>query len=83
MLILAWPPHPAHPAQDRRGYILNVFVEPNHRRAGLGRRLMALAAEEACRRNIAFLALHATEDDRRLYETLGWRPTTEMAISIA
>jgi GNAT superfamily N-acetyltransferase len=82
MLVLEWPAHPAHPAQDRRGYILNVYVEPDHRRAGLGRRLMTRAADEARRRDITFLTLHATEDGRRLYETLGWRSTPEMAISV-
>src|SRR3954467_6860293 len=35
MMIIDWPPHPSHPTQDVRGYILNVYVEPDHRRRGL------------------------------------------------
>ena len=31
MMVIDWPPHPAHPLQSRRGYILNVFVEPSCR----------------------------------------------------
>jgi GNAT superfamily N-acetyltransferase len=42
MMVIDWPPHPSHPADHRRAYILNVFVEPEHRREGLAKRLMAL-----------------------------------------
>lgn len=83
MMIIEWSPHPSHPAQDRRGYILNLFVEPAHRRAGLASRLMGMAIHDAQRRGVGFMALHATEVGRPLYEKLGWRPTTEMAISLA
>ena len=82
MMVIDWSPHPSHPTQDRRGYILNVFVEPAHRRAGLGTRLMNVATDEARRRDIVFMVLHATELGRPVYERLGWKPTTEMAISI-
>jgi GNAT superfamily N-acetyltransferase len=82
MMIIEWSPHPSHPTQDRRGYILNLFVEPAHRRVGLARRLMAMAIDDAERQGIGFMVLHATEVGRPLYEKLGWRPTTEMAISL-
>jgi hypothetical protein len=32
LMVLPWAPHPFHPADDKRGYILNVYVEPSHRR---------------------------------------------------
>ncbi len=82
MIFIEWPPHPSHPAQDRRGYILNLFVERQHRRAGLASRLMDMAMAEARRRGMVFIVLHATELGRPLYEKLGWKPTTEMAISL-
>ena len=48
MMVIDWPPHPSHPADHRRAYILNVFfVEPEHRRKGLAKRLLALAEERA------------------------------------
>lgn len=78
MMVLPWAPHPFHPAQDRRGYILNVFVEPSHRRRKIGELLMLHAEEDLRRRGISFAVLHATEAGRALYQTLDWTPTTEM-----
>jgi GNAT superfamily N-acetyltransferase len=72
LMLIEWPPHPLHPAQDRRGYVLNLFVEPEHRRRGLARRLMQLAEEELARRGVSLLVLHATEKGRPLYSELGW-----------
>ena len=46
LMLIDWPPHPAHPTQDRRGYVLNVYVDPAHRRRGLAKRLMALGEAE-------------------------------------
>ena len=72
LMLIDWPPHPMHPAQDRRGYVLNLFVEPEHRRKGLARRLMQLAEDELSRRGVSLLVLHATEKGRPLYSDLGW-----------
>jgi GNAT superfamily N-acetyltransferase len=82
MIVIDWPPHPNHPTQDVRGYILNVFVEPEHRRRGLAEQLMARAKAEGERRGLAFLALHATEMGRPMYEKLGWTQTAEMGLHL-
>lgn len=79
LMEIDWPPHPAHPEQDRRGYVLNVYVEPHARRRGLARQLMQLADEAFARRGIRHAILHATEQGRDLYRQLGWSGTTEMA----
>ena len=77
-----WPPHPSHPTQDKRGYVLNVYVDKTHRKQGLGRRLMQLAEDEFARREIQFAILHATEMGRSLYVALGWHATSEMAKAV-
>jgi len=82
MTVIDWPPHPLHPTQDVRGYILNVFVEPAHRGAGLAGRMMRMANDEAQRRGIDLMVLHATRLGRPVYERLGWEPTTEMATTV-
>ncbi len=72
LMLIDWPPHPLHPANDQRGYVLNLFVESAHRRKGLARRLMQLAEDELTRRGASLLILHATEKGRPLYSQLGW-----------
>jgi len=83
LMVIDWPPHPSHPTQDARGYILNIYVEPEHRRRGLARQLMEKATHEAAHRGLVHLVLHATEKGRPLYEKLGWRGTTEMSITLS
>ncbi len=79
LMVIDWPPHPVHPTQDGRGYVLNVFVEPSYRRRGLARELMALAEGEFARRRVTFAILHATETGMALYRQLGWKTTSEMS----
>ena len=78
LLLLDWPPHPFDPAGELRGYLLNVFVEPAYRRRGLARHLLQLCMDDAHRRGIRVISLHASEAGRPLYETLGFRSTNEM-----
>lgn len=82
MMVIDWPPHPAHPLQARRGYILNVFVEPPCRGRGLARALMEIAMDEARRRELQYLILHATAMAMPMYEKFGWRRTAEMSMTL-
>lgn len=79
LMVIDWPPHPSHPQEDRRGYVLNVFVEPSHRRRGLGRLLMELGEAEIARRGVSFAILHATQMGKPVYEATGWARTSEMS----
>lgn len=79
LMELDWPPHPAHPTDTRRGYVFNMFVEPEFRSRGIARALMLAAEEEFQRRGIAYAILHASAEGRPLYESTGWAPTAEMA----
>jgi ribosomal protein S18 acetylase RimI-like enzyme len=79
LMIIDWPPHPSHPNQDKRGYVLNVFVEPSHRKRGLAKMLTALGEAEIARRGVSFAILHATRMGRPLYEQAGWTQTAEMS----
>jgi ribosomal protein S18 acetylase RimI-like enzyme len=83
LMAIDWPPHPAHPSQDKRGYVLNVYVEQPYGRQGLGRMLMNLAEAEFKERGIGFAVLHATVAGRFLYEQLGWTATSEMAKALS
>jgi len=78
-MVIDWPPHPSHPQDDRRGYVLNMFVEPDYRGQGIATDLMNMADTEFQHRGIRYTILHATSKGRPLYEYLGWSGTTEMA----
>src|SRR6201984_3304420 len=78
MSVLVWPPHPLDPRQDKRGYLLNVNVEPEHRRKRLASQLIDHALAEARKQKIRVVALHSTDEGRPLYESNGFRRTNEM-----
>ena len=82
LMLIDWPPHPSHPTQDKRGYVLNVFVEPAYRKRGLARELMRLAQAEFARRGIGYAILHTTAKGQPLYQDEGWAGTTEMAKAV-
>ena len=78
LLILDWAPHFLDPACAQRGYILNVFVEPEYRGQGLAQMLTKECMAEARRRRIGVVALHASEKGRTVYEKLGFTASNEM-----
>jgi ribosomal protein S18 acetylase RimI-like enzyme len=77
LMIMDWPPHPLDPG-SHRGYLLNVYVNPEYRRKKLGSQLVERALAEARQRNIRVVSLHSTEAGRPMYESNGFRPTDEM-----
>ncbi|WP_316860520.1 GNAT family N-acetyltransferase [uncultured Cohaesibacter sp.] len=74
-----WAPGPAHPESERRGLIMNLYVEPGYRRAGIARELVLLAEQEFSRRGLGHAILHASDQGAPLYESLGWEKSSEMA----
>lgn len=60
--------------------VLNVYVEPDWRRRGVGDSLMRALLDALAARGIRRVVLHASADGRRLYERLGFLPTNEMRL---
>jgi GNAT superfamily N-acetyltransferase len=83
MMIIDWPPHPSHLTDDRRGYVLNVYVEPEHRGRGIALELMRLATDAGREAGLSLMVLHATAMGRPIYEKLGWKQTSEMSLKLA
>lgn len=77
-LHMEWPPHPLDPTGVGRGYLLNFWVEPTHRRQGLARNLVREALAESRRRGLRVTALHASKMGRPVYEAVGFRSSVEM-----
>lgn len=78
LLVLDWAPHFLDPTGEKRGYILNVFVEPEYRRRGLAQMLTKECMEEARHRGIGVVALHASKKGQPVYEKLGFTTSNEM-----
>jgi ribosomal protein S18 acetylase RimI-like enzyme len=78
LLILDWAPHFLDPACGQRGYILNVFVEPEYRGKGLAKILTRECIEEAHSRGIGVVALHASKKGQPVYDKLGFTTSNEM-----
>ena len=79
ILISFWPARPEDP-NTRRALILNVYTEPDFRRQGLARQLMLQMIEWLKREGFRSVALHVSDEGRRLYEELGFAPTNEMRL---
>jgi ribosomal protein S18 acetylase RimI-like enzyme len=74
-----WPPS-LRSKSVLRGYILNVYTDPAHRKQGLARRLTQTALDNCRSCGIQLVSLHASPYGRPLYESLGFEPTSEMRI---
>lgn len=81
LLLVEKPPSPRFP-NGRTGVLFNVYTDPSWRRQGLARRTMGALIEEAYRRQLDVLELHATEDGYPLYRSLGFADdsTTHVAM---
>jgi GNAT superfamily N-acetyltransferase len=71
-------PRPGAIDGGAQALIVNVYCEPEHRRRGLARALMAAMLDWCKSERIAKVVLHASPDGRPLYESLGFVQTNEM-----
>ena len=62
----------------REGVVLNVYVEREHRRRGVARRLMEEILAWLPSTDVVRLVLHASKEGRPLYEDMGFVQTNEM-----
>ena len=74
-----WPAHPRE-SFPRRAWILNMFVESEFRRRGIARRLMDTMIEWCRANGFRNVSLHASQEGRPLYESMGFKPTNEMRL---
>ena len=66
----------------RRPVIVNVYTDPAHRREGLARFLMQTMIAWCRSEGFGSVVLHASDQGRHLYETLGFVPTNEMRLML-
>jgi ribosomal protein S18 acetylase RimI-like enzyme len=58
------------------GYVLNVVTVPQYRRRGIARRITQTALAWLVEQGIQRVELHTSDDGLPLYESLGFKPTT-------
>ncbi len=80
VLLYPWVSNPRDP-NSMRAYLLNVYVYQEFRRQGLARRLMQVMMEWCRERGFATVWLHASEEGRALYESMGFAATNEMKLT--
>ncbi len=79
--LMDWPPHLVSPG-SRRGKILNVYTVPSFRRQGIARRLIDVALDWCRTNGVRNVILHASDEGRPLYESLGFERTNEMRLMV-
>jgi GNAT superfamily N-acetyltransferase len=79
--LMDWPPHMVGPG-SRRGNILNVYTHAGYRRQGLARQLTQTAMDWCRANSIATVILHASDEGRPLYRSMGFEATNEMRLAV-
>jgi len=81
LLILSHPSSPRDP-NPQRAWILNMYTEPEYRGRGLAKAVVETSIGWCREKGFAWVSLHASEAGRHLYEKLGFRPTSELRLSL-
>jgi GNAT superfamily N-acetyltransferase len=81
VVISAWPAH-AYDLECRRATILNVYTEPEYRRRGIARQIMEAMIAWCKQEGFARVSLHASNQGRHLYESLGFEDSNEMRLNL-
>jgi GNAT superfamily N-acetyltransferase len=81
VIISPWPAHP-YDLECRRATILNVYTDPEYRRRGIARQIMQTIISWCQHEGFSRVTLHASDDGRHLYESLGFEPSNEMRLKL-
>ncbi len=77
--LFEWPPT-FHSPQRLRAYLLNVYTEPEHRRHGIAHELVRACVQECRDRDVKLILLHASDEGRAVYASLGFKDSNEMRL---
>jgi len=81
IVISPWPTHPSE-LHARRAMILNMYTEKDYRRRGIAKRLMLTMLEYLRKQGFPKVSLHASDEGRPLYESLGFEISNEMTLKL-
>lgn len=75
-------PRPGTLYASIEAYVLNVYVEAEHRRGGVARTLMKTIIDWSREQKVARVVLHASREGRPLYEELGFELSNEYRLKL-
>ena len=81
VVVHEYPSSPRDPG-TRRAYILNMYTEPHYRKRGLARLILEVMINWCREEGFGWVSLHASDEGRHLYETLGFEPTNELRLML-
>ncbi len=81
VMLMNFPSSPRDPSL-RRAYIINMYTEPSFRKQGFAKLIMEEMIRWCKEQGFAWVALHASDAGRHLYESLGFKPTNEMRLPL-
>ena len=76
-------PRPGVLQGSLEAYVLNVYTERAHRRNGVARKIMEAVLHWSRAQRVARVTLHASDEGRPLYESLGFESSNELRIRFA
>jgi GNAT superfamily N-acetyltransferase len=76
------PPVPED-TRTHEGYVINMYVDPLHRRQGVGKALLETCLASAPELGIRRFYLRATDDGRSIYQLAGFAPNDLMELPVA
>jgi GNAT superfamily N-acetyltransferase len=79
--IVPWVPGRQDPT-PRRAWIHSLYVEPSFRQRGIGRRITETMIAWCREQGFKCVYLHASAQGRSLYESLGFKPSSEMRFKL-
>lgn len=82
LIVIPWPPGPMT-MDPRCAFIFNVYTKPEHRKQGLGRRLMDAMHDWARSEGIERVVLNASVFGKPVYEAMGYVVTDEPMMRLA
>ncbi len=69
----------AHPT-GKRAHLMNVYTRSEYRRHGIARQMVELLIDEAWKAGATEISLDATASGRPLYESMGFKDSTECMV---
>jgi GNAT superfamily N-acetyltransferase len=81
IVFVPWAGYPGE-SRTQRLWIVNMYTEPRARRQGIAKKLVTLMTDWCRAEGFAAVSLHASDAGRPVYESLGFKTSNEMKLSL-